>query len=97
MTLGRPKSGCSVMGSDWKTSSAAPTTLPESSAASSASSTISGPRATLRIRTPSRILEKASASSQPSVSGVFGRCSVMKSACAYTSSEDSAFSTPSSR
>ena len=75
MTLGRPKSGCSVIGSERKTSSAAPPTLPESSAASRSSSTISGPRATLSTRTPSLHLASASASSQPSVSGVLGRCS----------------------
>ena len=39
------------------------------------------PRATLRTRTPSRILANASALSQPSVSGVLGRWIVMKSAC----------------
>ena len=62
------------------TSSAAPPTLPESSASFRSASTTSGPRATLRIRTPSLHLASASASSQPLVSGVFGRCSVMKSA-----------------
>jgi hypothetical protein len=56
--------------------------LPESSAALSASSTRSGPRATFRIRTPSFILENASASSQFSVSGALGRWRVMKSALA---------------
>ena len=67
------------MGSVWKTSRAAPATFPESSASLSASSTSSSPRAQLITRTPSRILAKASASSQPAVSGVLGRCSVMKS------------------
>ena len=43
---------------------------------------MSEPRATLRIRTPSRIFANASALSQPLVSGVLGRCTVMKSACA---------------
>ena len=70
------------MGSERNTSSAAPATLPESSAALRSSSTTSGPRATLRIRTPSFIFAKASASSQFSVSGVLGRCTVMKSASA---------------
>ncbi len=82
MTLGRPKSGCSVIGSVRKTSRAAPPTLPESRAASRSSSTISGPRATLSTRTPSLHLASASASSQPSVSGVLGRCRVRKSAWA---------------
>ena len=54
----------------------------ESSAAWRSSSTISGPRATLRTRTPSFIFANASALSQPSVSGVFGRWIVMKSASA---------------
>ena len=75
MTLGLPNSGCSVIGSERNTSSAAPATLPESMAAFRSSSTTSGPRATLRIRTPSFIFANASASSQSSVSGVLGRCS----------------------
>jgi hypothetical protein len=69
-----------VIGSLGKTSSAAPATLPESSAAFSASSTTSSPRAQLITRTPSFICAKASASSQPRVSGVLGRWTVMKSA-----------------
>ena len=81
-TFGYPNSGWSVTGSVRKTSSAAPATLPESSAACRSASTISGPRATLRIRTPSFIFAKASAFSQPSVSVFFGRCTVMKSAAA---------------
>ena len=81
-TLGLPNSGFSVIGSDGKTSSAAPPTLPESSASLSAASSISPPRATLRMRTPSRICANASAFSQFCVSGVFGRWIVMKSACA---------------
>jgi len=71
-----------VIGSERNTSSAAPATLPLSSAACSAASSISGPRATFSTRTPSRIFAKASASSQFSVSGVLGRWTVMKSACA---------------
>ena len=43
---------------------------------------MSGPRATLRMRTPSFIFAKVSALSQPSVSGVLGRWIVMKSAVA---------------
>ncbi len=63
----------SVIGSDGNTSSAAPPTLPESSASLSAASSISPPRATFRTRTPSRIFANASASRKPSVSGVFGQ------------------------
>ena len=71
-----------MAGSSRKTSSAAPPTLPESSAAFRSSSTTSLPRATLITRTPSFIFEKASAFSQFSVSGVTGRWIVMKSAAA---------------
>ena len=81
-TLGYPKSGCSVVGSAGKTSSAAPATLPESSASFSAASSMSPPRATLSTRTPSRIPAKAFAFSQFAVSGVLGRWMVMKSATA---------------
>ena len=68
-----------MIGSFVKTSSAAPATLPESSAALRSSSTISGPRATLMIRTPSLHLASVSVLMKPWVSGVFGRCSVRKS------------------
>jgi hypothetical protein len=54
--------------------------LPLSTAACRSASTTSPPRATLITRTPSRIFAKASASSQPFVSGVFGRWIVRKSA-----------------
>ena len=49
-------------------------------AASSASRSTSSPRAQLTIRTPSFICAMASASMQLTVSGVFGRWIVMKSA-----------------
>src|SRR3954467_11934997 len=65
MTFGYANSGWSVTGSRRKTSSAAPATLPLSSAARRSSSTMSGPRATFRTRTPSLPLARASASSQP--------------------------------
>ena len=81
-TSSRPNSGFSVIGSEGNTSSAAPATLPESSARSSAASSISPPRATFSTRTPSRIFANASSFRNPSVSGVFGRWIVMKSACA---------------
>ena len=71
-----------MIGSLGKTSSAAPATLPESSASLSAASSTSSPRAQLITRTPSFICENASALSQPRVSGVLGRWIVMKSACA---------------
>ncbi len=79
-TSSRTNSGCSVIGSSGKTSSAAPATLPESSAAASASRSISSPRAQLTIRTPSFMRVIAVASIQFTVSGVFGRCMVMMSA-----------------
>ncbi len=86
-----------MIGSVVKTSSAAPATLPLSSAALRSSSTISGPRATLMMRTPSLVLASVSVLMKPWVSGVFGRCSVRKSAAASTSSAFSAFSAPISR
>ncbi len=86
-----------MIGSDGNTSSAAPATLPESNASLSAASSTSSPRAQLITRTPSRICANARASSEPRVSGVLGRCSVMKSAWAKTSALVSACSTPSSR
>ena len=49
------------------------------------------------MRTPSLHLASVSALMKPWVSGVFGRCSVMKSPAASTSSGDSAFSAPISR
>ena len=53
---------------------------PDSSPSRSASRSISSPRAQLTIRTPSRICAIASASIQPTVSGVFGRWIVIRSA-----------------
>ena len=71
--------------------------MPASSAAFSAASSISSPRAQLITRTPSRIAANASASRNPRVSAVLGRWTVTKSACAYSSAGVSAFSAPSSR
>ena len=69
-------------GSDEKTSSAAPATLPESSASTSAASSTSSPRAALTM--PDAVAHRAIASrrSSPRVSSVSGRCSVTKSAAA---------------
>ena len=75
-TLGLPNSGWSVIGSDLKTSSAAPATLPDSMASASATSSSSCPRAQLTIRTPSFICAKASRESMPCVSGVAATCKV---------------------
>ncbi len=86
-----------MYGSSLKTSRAAPATFPERSAASSASSSSSGPRAALTTRTPGRIASNAAAPTEPRVSAVSGRCRVRKSAAAYTSSGDSTHSAPSSR
>ncbi len=71
-----------MIGSLGNTSSAAPATLPLSSASLSAASSISSPRAQLMTRTPSRIAANASASRNPRVSAVLGRWIVTKSACA---------------
>ena len=72
-----------------KTSSAAPASLPDSSPCRTASRSTSSPRAQLTIRAPSFIFAIASASTKPIVSGVFGRCRVMKSARASSSSGSS--------
>src|SRR5262249_39698488 len=96
ITFGCPTRGLAAGGSERYTSSAAPATLPESSAACRSSSTISGPRATFSTRTPSLHFDSALASSQPSVSGVLGRRSVRKSATAYILSAVAARSTPTS-
>ena len=79
-TSSRAKIGCSVKGSEGKTSSAAPATLPDSSPAISASRSTSSPRAQLTIRTPSFIAAIASASIRSTVSGVFGTWRVITSA-----------------
>ena len=79
-TSSRAKIGCSVNGSEGKTSSAAPPSLPDSRPASSASRSTSSPRAQLTIRAPSFIAAIASASIRPIVSGVFGTCRVTRSA-----------------
>ena len=85
-TFGAVSSGPSY-GSWTNTSIAAPATLPDSSAAISAASSTSSPRAALTIRTPSRICAIAAASIEPRVSSVSGRWSVRKSARASTSSK----------
>src|SRR5262252_5586841 len=55
-TFGWPNSGLAVAGSSTNTSKAAPATWPESSAARSAASSTSPPRAQLTMRTPLRVL-----------------------------------------
>ena len=79
-----------MYGSTRKTSSAAPATLPERIAATSASSSIRSPRAAFTIRTPSFIRASAAASTIPRVSSFRGRWSVITSAFAKTSSSDAA-------
>ena len=72
--------GLSVAGSTSNTSSAAPATWPDRSAAASAASSTSPPRAQLMMRTPGFIRAKASAERIFLVASVSGVCSVMKSA-----------------
>ena len=96
-TSSRAKIGCSVKGSEGKTSSAAPPSLPDSRPASSASRSTSSPRAQLTRRAPSFIAAIVSASIRPIVSGVFGTCRVTRSERPSTSSTLSSPSTPSSR
>ena len=86
MKLGVPNSGDALAGSSTKTSSAAPPTWPESSAAFSATSSISPPRAQLMMRTPFFVLARFSADRMLRVLSVSGVCSVIKSACASNSS-----------
>ncbi len=94
-TFGAASSGPEY-GSAEKTSIAAPATLPDSSAAISAGSSTSSPRAAFTMRTPSFIRPIAAASIAPRVSSFSGRWSVMKSARSSTPSRVS-LSTPSSR
>ena len=63
-----------------KTSSPAPATLPESSAAIRSFSTMISPRAQFTIRTPGFILANAAAFNMPRVCSVTGMWTVMKSA-----------------
>ena len=85
-TSARAKIGCSVKGSEGKTSSAAPPSLPDSRPASRASRSTSSPRAQLTTRAPSFIAAIVSALIIPIVSGVFGVCRVTRSARPSTSS-----------
>ena len=85
-TSSRAKIGCSVKGSEGKTSSAAPASLPDSRPASRASRSTSSPRAQLTRRAPSFIAAIVSASIRPIVSGVFGTCRVTRSARPSSSS-----------
>ena len=84
-------------GSTSNTSSAAPATCPLSSAASSAPSSISPPRAQLTIRTPGLHSASRRASSMCLVSGVSGMCMEMKSARGSASSSWSTSSTCKAR
>ena len=86
MTLSRPNSGFCLAGSSANTSSAAPATWPESSAALRSASTTSPPRAQLMMRTPFFVLASALASIRLRVASVSGVCRVMKSARASSSS-----------
>ena len=79
-------SGDSVVGSCANTSIAAPATVPSRIAAASAASSTIPPRAVLTIRRPGFALARTAASMRPIVSGVFGRCTVRKSASATSSS-----------
>ena len=71
-----------MIGSLGNTSSAAPATLPQSSASLSAASSTSSPRAQLiDPHAVAHLRERLRVQPTP-VSGVFGRWIVMKSACA---------------
>ena len=80
------KSGDSVVGSLAKTSRPAPATRPSRIASASASSSTMPPRAALTMRTVGLTFLSASSPMRPTVSGVFGRCTVMKSDSASSSS-----------
>ncbi|MND00256.1 hypothetical protein D3C83_188010 [compost metagenome] len=68
-----------MVGSSGKTSMPAPPRWPEVSAATSASVSITSPRAALITRAPGFIAAKAAASTKPLVSFEEARCSEMKS------------------
>ena len=85
-TLGRPNSGLSVHGSLAYTSSAAPATRPSASALASAASSTMPPRAALTMRTPGLTMRSWRSAMSPIVSAFFGRCTLMKSDSASSSS-----------
>ena len=97
-TFGQPEDRRpTVYGSDGNTSSAAPATWPERSAATSASRSTRSPRAAFTIRTPGFISASRSASIRCRVSAVSGACSVTKSACSEQRPRATPTSTWSSR
>mmetsp|Transcript_167 Transcript_167/g.548 ORF Transcript_167/g.548 Transcript_167/m.548 type:complete len:290 (-) Transcript_167:555-1424(-) len=71
---------CSAGGSDSKTSRPAPATWPDSSAASSAASSMIPPRAQFTMRTPGLVVASESALIRLRVSSSSGTCTVKKSA-----------------
>ncbi len=96
-TFGRPKSGDAVVGSLANTSRAAPATRPSATASARASSSRIPPRAVFTMRMPGFTLARTSRPNSPTVSGVFGRWTVRKSARPTRSSTVSIRSTPSWR
>ena len=85
-TDSKSNSGDSVVGSVAKTSMPAPATRPSLSASARACSSTIPPRAALMIRTVGLTWRSASSPIRPTVSGVLGRCTVMKSLTASSSS-----------
>ncbi|CKT75584.1 Uncharacterised protein [Mycobacterium tuberculosis] len=88
-TCASSNSGLSVHGSVANTSRPAARTWPPVIASASAASSTRPPRAALTMMTPGLVFASASLSISPAVSGVFGRCTEMKSARASRSSRDS--------
>src|SRR5579875_126431 len=78
-TLGNSKSGLAVVGSVAKTSRPTPPTRPSLSAIASASSSTRPPRAALMMMTPGLTIANSRSPRIPTVSGVFGKWTVMMS------------------
>ena len=87
-TCSKAKRGLSVQGSLAYTSRPAPATRPSASADARAASSTIPPRAALTMCTVGLTLRSASSPISPRVSGVLGRCTVMKSDSASSSSSE---------
>ncbi len=93
-TCSNANSGESSTGSCSNTSSAAPASLPSSSAFASACSSTIPPRAVFTIRAPSFMSASSRSPISPSVSGVLGRWIVRTSDCTSSASSVGISSTP---
>ncbi len=86
VTVSKANRGDSVSGSVSKTSSPAPATRPSAIASASARSSTRPPRAAFTMRTPGLTVASSFSPIRPTVSGVRGRCTEMKSLSRMSSS-----------